>query len=89
MRKKEDAPFRDTPDRVESFGPLVGWLAQAGFPNAEFESQGDLLIVKLDASGRSRLLADSDLRNRFVAQAKAFGFSRVVTSLSTGSSREG
>ena len=63
------------------FGPLIAWLAQAGFPNVEFESQGDLLIVKLDPSGRSRLLSDSDLRDRFVTQSRAVGFSRVVLEL--------
>ena len=63
------------------FGPLIAWLAQAGFPSAEFESQGDLLVVKLDPAGRNRFLAGLDLRSRFVIQAKALGFSRVAIDL--------
>ncbi len=62
-------------------GPLIVWLAQAGFPNAEFELKGDLLVVKLDPAGRSRLLADSDLRSRLVAQARSLGFSRLALEL--------
>ena len=68
-------------DRRLLLGPLSAWLAQAGFPSAEFESQGDLLIVKLNPSGRSRLLSDADLRDRFVTQSRAAGFSRIALDL--------
>ena len=78
---KEGSSILGHMDQRLLLGPLSAWLAQAGFPSAEFESQGDLLIVKLDPAGRSRLLADPDLRDRFITQSRAVGFSRVVLEL--------
>ena len=66
---------------VKLLEPLVEWLTQAGFTEAQLESQEDLLVVKLDAAGRNRLLADSDLRSRWVTQARAVGFSRIALDL--------
>ena len=68
-------------NEVRILEPLTEWLTQAGFPGAEFETQRDLLVVKLDPSSRSRLLSDSDLRSRLVAQARSLGFSRLALDL--------
>gem|GEM_PF-6140958 len=60
---------------------LVVWLGRAGFPGATLESNGDLLMVRLAPQNRAKLLADTDLKSRLLAQAKGFGFSRVALEL--------
>ncbi len=57
---------------------LLAWLTESGFPSAQWEIKERLLILRLDASNRRRLLADANLRQRLVDRAKALGFSRVA-----------
>ena len=60
---------------------LMRWLAEEGFPEADLEVQGDVLILKLKVPHRARLLSDIDLRRRLVAEAQAAGFTRVTLEL--------
>ena len=63
---------------TELLDPLLKWLAEAGFSGVELESREKLLIVKLPPSLIPSLLQNSELRIRFIQEAKKFGFLRVV-----------
>ncbi len=54
------------------------WLAETGFPDAQLEELGGLLVIKLNAQDRGRLLADPALRDRVLAAAHSHGFSRAA-----------
>jgi len=60
---------------------LKHWLADAGVPSAQLEQQDKVLIIKTASDERSRLLAESALREALVGQAKALGFARVALEL--------
>ena len=60
---------------------VIEWLAEAGFPEAQMEELGDLLVIKLDSRDRSRLLAAPALRDGVLFAARSRGFSRVAISL--------
>ena len=68
---------------------LLQWLAEEGFPEADLESEGDLLILKLEPPHRARFFGDADLRRRLVAQARAAGFTRVALELFGGVAQPG
>ncbi len=68
---------------------LLRWLAGEGFPEADLEVEGDLLILRIGFSQRARLLSDIDLRQRLVAEAKAAGFTRVALELFGGVAQPG
>ena len=66
---------------VTPLDPLQAWLAQAGFPETVLEANGDQLVLKLPPASRSRLLSDTALREKTVAQARSLGFSRISLDL--------
>lgn len=56
----------------------VDWIVEAGFPEAQLEEFAGLLVIKLSAQDRARLLADPALRDRVIAAGKSHGFSRCA-----------
>ena len=66
------------PRALSSF--LAG-LSEAGLPGADLEVREDLLLLKLAPDLKSKLLTDSVLRQKLVAQARALGFSRLCLEL--------
>lgn len=61
--------------------PLAHWLAGQGLSGADLEAKGDLLVVRLPAESRGRLLGDEALRREAVSRAQALGFSRIALDL--------
>lgn len=57
---------------------VIEWLAEAGFPEAQLEELGELLVIKLNPRDRGRLLADPALRDRILSAAHSHGFSRAA-----------
>ena len=68
-------------DRETGLIDLEDWLTKAGLPEAVLESQGDLLVVKLPPDSRNHLLADPELRQDLVRQAKDLCFQRIALDL--------
>ena len=60
---------------------VIEWLAEAGFPEAQMEELGELLVIKLNLQDRGRLLADPALRDRVLSAAHSHGFSRAAVEL--------
>ncbi len=60
---------------------LQQWLKEVGFPEVQFETMEQLLILKLPDQQMDRLLGDAQLRIRLVEQAKAVGFTRTALEL--------
>ncbi|MBI3614971.1 MAG: hypothetical protein HY211_00465 [Candidatus Omnitrophica bacterium] len=60
---------------------IVKQLNEAGLSDTALDPQGDILVVKLPAAGRARLLADPALRRDLVHQARILGFSRLTLEL--------
>ena len=76
-----DGSLAESMSELKTLDPIVKWLEGAGFPQTELEAREALLIIKLPPSGRSRLLADSNLRKSLVSRAKSLGFSRIALEL--------
>ena len=66
---------------VLRLAPLAQWLAGHGLQGADLEAKGELLVLRLPAELRFRLLADPALRAEAVSQGKALGFTRVALDL--------
>ena len=60
---------------------VIEWLAEAGFPEAQMEELGELLVIKLNLRDRGRLLADPALRDRVLSAAHSHGFPRAAVEL--------
>lgn len=65
-------------DHATALDPLLQWLNEQGFSDAQLEARGDLLIVKLSAALRTRLLKSTLLREQVLARVKDSGFARVA-----------
>ena len=61
--------------------PFVEALSREGLSGADLEVDGDILILRLPAESRSRLLRDGALRDRLVSLGKALGLARLAIEL--------
>ncbi|MCM8811961.1 MAG: hypothetical protein NC910_02805 [Candidatus Omnitrophica bacterium] len=67
---------------LKTVEPVLKRLEEAGFCQVEVEVEENILILKLPAQERSRLLMDQVLRESLTAQTKQLGFLRLTLELS-------
>ncbi len=60
---------------------VAQWLREAGFPEVELETQGELLILRLPQKASSRLLKNDPLRRQLVSHVRSHGFAKVALEL--------
>ena len=78
-------PIQDSPRTQSPSGRvriLAMWLEEQGFPQVLLKPDGEILILRLSAQNRSRLLVDPNLRRQIVSRGRAIGFSRIALELS-------
>ena len=80
---KKSMQREDIQEGSLQFQTILDWLVDHGFQQASLESEGSLLIIKLPASDRNRLLSDSAVRERLVTAVRQCGFTRVALELTS------